>query len=242
MVIVEDCLTGLTKLGAGSVDFVFADLPYGRTQNTWDKLVPVDRLWHELRRVCKPSAALVFTAIQPFTSLLVTTNLSSFRYEMIWSKNKSTGFLNAKKQPLRAHENILVFYDKPPTYKPQMTNGHRAVNSYTQKTSGSNYGRTKPTSGGGSTERYPNTILAIPVVNNDAPERLHCTQKPTALVKWFINTYTQPGDLVLDPTAGSGSTGIAALQTGRRFVGYETDPVMARSANAWLARNKKNLV
>lgn len=232
------CLRGLSTLDAGSVDFVFADLPYGRTQNNWDRLVPINDLWCQLSRACKPTAALVFTAMQPFTSLLVCSNLAWFRYEMIWQKNKPRGFLNAKKQPLRTHENVVVFYAQQPNYTPQMTRGHAPVHTYTKHTSdGTNYGKTKRgVRGGGSTERYPTSVLSIPVVNNDAPHRIHPTQKPEALAAWFIATYTKVGDLVVDPTAGSGSTGVAALRSGRRFVGFETDEIMAARANAELAK------
>lgn len=225
-------------MSARSVDFVFADLPYGRTQNGWDKLVPIGELWRQLRRVCKPTAALVFTAMQPFTSLLVCSNLAWFRYEMIWQKNKPRGFLNAKRQPLRTHENVIVFYARQPNYAPQMTNGHTPVHAYTKHTSdGTNYGKTKcGVRGGGSTERYPTSVLTIPVVNNDSEVRIHPTQKPEALAAWFIATYTKPGDLVLDPTAGSGSTGVAALRAGRRFVGFETDEAMATLANVELTK------
>jgi site-specific DNA-methyltransferase (adenine-specific) len=227
-----DCLMGLAMMQPASVDLVFADLPYGRTQNVWDEIIPMDRLWPALQRVCRPTTPLVFTAMQPFAALLVCSNLTSFRYEVIWEKNKPRGFLNAKKQPLRVHENVLVFYDKQPKYTPQMSGGHKPVNSYTKRTSdGSNYGRTKTgVRGGGSTERYPTSILRIPVVNNDGPDRVHPTQKPEELAAWFIRTYTDPGDLVLDPTVGSGSTLRAARQLDRRIMGFEIDRVMAQKA------------
>ena len=234
----EDCLTGLARVASGSVAMVFADLPYGRTQNEWDTLVPVEPLWRELNRVCRRDAAMVFTAMQPFTSLLVCSNTSAFRFEMIWQKNKVRGFLNAKRQPLRTHENVLVFYREQPRYVPQMTTGHKPVNSYTKHTSdGTNYGATKRgVSGGGSTVRYPTSILSIPVVNNDDPIRIQPTQKPEALVAWFIETYTRPGDLVLDPTAGSGTTLVAAKRLGRHGVGFETDAEMVVKARHRIAR------
>lgn len=229
-----DCLEGLSRLATASVDLVFADLPYGRTQQDWDRIIPIAPLWAQLYRVCKPSAPMVFTAIQPFTSLLVCSNLKHFRYELIWKKNKSTGFLNAKKQPLRAHESVLVFYREQPIYRPQMTKGHKpghAVRGRLSKTV--LYGATPiPRDWGGSTERYPTTVLEIPVVNGDAADRIHANQKPIALPAWFIETYTERGDLVLDPTAGSGSTFLAAQQRGRRFVGFEIDAAMAQRANA----------
>jgi len=228
-----DCIEGLKAVHSGSVSMVFADLPYGKTQNTWDKLVPMDRLWPELHRVCRSEAAMVFTSMQPFTSLLVASNLEAFRYEMIWRKNKVRGFLNSRRQPLRVHENILVFYRSQPRYVPQMSEGHRPVNSYTKHTGdGSNYGKTRTgISGGGSTSRYPTSILDIPVVNNDDPIRVHSTQKPEALVEWFVLAYTRPGDLILDPTAGSGTTLAVAKRLGRRFIGFETDEGMVAKAN-----------
>ena len=215
----------MERLPANSVDLLFADLPYGITQNNWDKLIPMDCFWKQAKRVCKPRTALVFTTMQPFTALLVVSNIEWFRYEIIWKKNKVRGFLNAKRQPLRVHENVVVFYKDQPLYYPQMTTGHAAVHAYTKHTSdGTNYGTTKQgISGGGATTRYPTSVLDIPVVNNDSPERIHPTQKPVDLPAWFIRTYTLPGQLVLDPAAGSGSTLVAAKQLGRRFVGFENE-------------------
>lgn len=232
-----DCIKGMSLMPGASVDMLFADLPYGRTQNDWDKLVPISDLWDQIRRVCKPSAALVFTGMQPFTSFLVMSNPAWFRYEMIWQKNKVRGFLNAKRQPLRVHENVLVFYRKQPSYLPQMTTGHPPVHAYTKHTSdGSNYGKTKKgLQGGGSVTRFPTSVLKLPVVNNDDPLRIHPTQKPLSLPTWFIRTYTNPGDLVLDPTAGSGSTLIAAKAEGRRYIGFETDREIFKKASKALA-------
>ena len=228
-----DCLVGLAAMPDACIDFVFADLPYGRTQSNWDKLVPMDQLWFQLKRVCKPTSAMVFTAIQPFTSLLVCSNLEQFKYEMVWRKNKATGFLNSKKQPLRAHENILVFYGKQPAYEPQMTDGHEPGHAIKGKlsTTGMYGAMPKPRTWGGSTKRYPTTILDIPIVNGDDPNRVHVNQKPIDLSSWFIKTYTKSGDLVLDPTAGSGSTLVSAKMLGRRFVGFETDPQTVETAN-----------
>lgn len=234
-----DCLVGISRLAPASVSLVFADLPYGRTANNWDRCIPIDRLWHELRRVCRPTAAIVFTAMQPFTSLVVVSNLKWFRYAGVWKKNKPRGFLNAKKQPLRIHEDFVVFYDRPAPYVPQMTDGHAPVHAYTKHTSdGTNYGVTRRgVTGGGSTRRYPTSVLEIPVVNNDDPERIHPTQKPRRLPEWFIRTYTQPGDLVLDPTAGSGSTLLAARDLGRNYVGFDTDKKMVEKVKAKLSNS-----
>lgn len=234
-----DCLAGLRNVRARSVDFVFTDLPYGKTQNKWDQKIALPALWSELKRVCKPNAALVFTSMQPFTSELVLSNPDWFRFEMIWCKNKVRGFLNARKQPLRSHENILVFYKEPPPYSPRMTNGHHPVNSYRKHQSdGTNYGKTAPgASGGGSTTRYPTTLLRIPVLNEADKERIHPTQKPVDLVSWFIETYTKPGDLVLDPAAGSGTTLVSAFRLNRRAIGFEKIGKFAREANRRLAQS-----
>lgn len=229
----EDCLVGMRALRTGSVDLVFADLPYGRTQQSWDKCVPIEQLWEQLNRVCKPAAPMVFTAVQPFTSLLVCSNLKNFRYDMVWRKNKSTGFLNSKKQPLRAHESVCVFYREQPFYEPQMTDGHEPGHAVKGCLSKSPlYGSTPtPRSWGGSTKRYPTTVLEIPIVNGDCSSRVHANQKPIDLPAWFIKTYTKPGDVVLDPTAGSGSTLVAAKSLDRQFVGFETDAKMCAVAN-----------
>ena len=232
---VADCLDGLANLDAASVDLVFADLPYGSTQNAWDELIPCEKLWPALARVCKPNAAMVFTAIQPFTSLLVCSNLGWFRYSMVWRKNKSSGALNANRRPLRAHEDILIFWRETPRYNLVMSDGHEPSHGAHRHTSqGVNYGRTSPgttTYRGGMTVRYPTTVLDIPVVNNDDPERIHPTQKPVELPAWFIKAYTTPGDVILDPTAGSGTTLVAAKALGRRYVGFDSDPRMAELAN-----------
>lgn len=217
-------MEGLLFLPNNSIDLVFADLPYGKTQNNWDSILPMEKLWTALKAISKPKTVFVFTAMQPFASLLVLSNPKEFKYEMIWHKNKSTGFLNAKKQPLRNHENILVFYKEQPNYNPQFTENHPPVHAYTKHTSdGTNYGKTKNISGGGSTKRYPTSVLKIDVINNDDPDKFHPTQKPVELPAYFIKTYTKPGDLILDPTAGSASTLVAAKQLDRQFVGFETD-------------------
>lgn len=178
----------------------------------------------------KKTSPVVLTAIQPFTSMVVMSNLPRFRYDMVWRKNKSTGFLNAKKRPLRVHESVLVFWTEEPVYMPQMTDGHEPGHAVNQRLSGTTvYGATpKRRSWGGSTMRYPVSVLDIPIVNNDSPDRVHPNQKPEALMEWFINTYTRPGDVVLDPTFGSGSALNVARRLGRKYVGFETDAAMVR--------------
>ena len=203
---------------------VFADLPYGTTRNDWDHVIDQDRLWPLLRRACKPNAAMVFTAMQPFASMLVASNVREFRYEVIWAKNKATRFLDAKRRPLLAHENCLVFYREQPTYHPQKTEGHEPKHAVRNGgANGANYGRTRGHANpGGQTDRYPTTILHVPVVNNRKGGRIHPNQKPVELVDWFIRTFTNPGDLVLDPTAGSGTTLVSAYGLGRRAIGMES--------------------
>lgn len=237
-----DCFDGLAQLNPGTVDLVFADLPYGRTQSTWDKPVSMERLWSELRRVGKPACVFVFTAIQPFTSFVVMSNPSLFRYELIWKKNKTTGFLNAKRQPLRSHENVLIFYDKQPNYEPQMTESFPGHAARGERKPTSVYGEmpAKRKPWGGSTKRFPTSVLEIPIVNNDSPDRVHVNQKPEALPSWFIKTYTQPGNFVLDPTVGSGTTGVAAKRLGRKFIGFESDADMAKKAASRFLLTSRN--
>jgi DNA modification methylase len=225
VIVVGDCLDVMdTLLSEGQVDMVCADVPYGQTQNEWDQPIPFEPMWTQLRRVAKPDAAIVLMAAQPFAAKLICSNLADFRYDLIWSKNKPTGFLNAKKQPLRSHEHILVFYRKPPVYFPQMTTGHKPGNYARRTKHSSNYGAQTPTEYGGSTERYPLSVIPLPIVNNDSPDKYHPTQKPVDLMAWLIRTYTRPGELVLDFTAGAGTTAVAAAQEGRKSICIEQDP------------------
>lgn len=219
-----DCIDVMAGLAAGSVDLVLSDVPYGQTQNAWDKPIPFAPMWEQLHRVTKPTAAVILMAAQPFASRLICSNERDFRYDLIWHKNKPTGFLNAKKQPLRIHEHILVFYRKPPFYEPQMTTGHKPGNYARQVKHSANYGAQTPTEYGGSTERYPTSVIPIPIINNDDPEKQHPTQKPVDLMSWLIRSYSAPGEMVLDIAAGSGTTAIAAIREGRRCVCIESNP------------------
>ena len=156
-----------------------------------------------------------------------------FRYDLIWEKNKTTGFLNAKKMPLRKHESILVFYKKNPVYNPQKTTGHKPVNTFTKHTSdGTNYGKTKlGIKGGGQTDRHPTSIVRIPVVNNDSHDKVHPTQKPIALFEYLINTYTNENMVILDNCIGSGTTAVACQKLNRIFIGIEIDSAYFELAN-----------
>jgi site-specific DNA-methyltransferase (adenine-specific) len=182
-------------------------------------------MWEHLKRIIKPDGAIVLTASQPFTSNLIMSNPKMFKYCWTWRKNKATGFLNAKKQPLRQIEELVVFYKKQCTYNPQKTTGHKPVNSFTKHTGdGQTMGKTrKGFKGGGQTDRYPTNLIQLSVVNNDnsGKDKFHPTQKPVALMEYMIKTYSNKGDVVLDFAAGSFTTGVACLNLGRGFIGIE---------------------
>lgn len=220
-----DCIEVMRGLEPESVDMVLCDLPYGTTACKWDSIIPFEALWAEYRRICKPSAAIVLTAGQPFTSALIASNFSMFRYVWVWDKVLPRGHLNAKKQPLRIHEDIVVFSSAPHMYDPQKTLGHKrkvARTRYTKAGEGEQvYGKETRDTFYDSDERYPTTILTLSTA--DQSGKVHPTQKPVALMEYLIRTYTNAGETVLDNTMGSGTTGIACVNTGRSFIGIERD-------------------
>lgn len=228
-----DCLELMKTLDDKSVDLILCDLPYGTTRNKWDSVLDLELLWEQYNRVIKDRGAILLFAQTPFDKVLGVSNLKDLRYEIIWQKTAPTGFLNANKMPMKAHENILVFYKKLPTYNPQMTQGHprkvsskesRAKSVERQKLKVDNkdsnynfYGESAE--GYDSTERYP---LSVQVFAKDQQkENYHPTQKPIALLEWLIKTYSNEGDLVLDNCMGSGSTGVACVNLNRNFIGME---------------------
>lgn len=226
-----DCLDVLATLPAASVDMVLADPPYGMTRNAWDCQIDLQTLWPALRRVCKPNAAMVLTAAPPFDKMLAMSNAAEYRYDWVWEKGNATGHLNASRMPLKAHENICVFYREPPTYNPQKTSGHKPVNSFYTRHSGRNYGKAEAnTAGGGSTERFPRTVLRFP--SEKQTRKGHSTQKPIALMRYLVRTYTNAGGIVLDFCMGSGSTGLACALEGRGFIGIEKNEAFFASAFA----------
>lgn len=225
MLICGDCLVEMQKIKDKSIDMVFCDLPYGTTaKNEWDAIIPFNKLWEQYNRIIKDNGAIVLWSQMPFTAQLIMSNPEMFRYEWIVEKTSATGFLNAKKMPMKAHENILVFYKKLPTYNPQMTHGHqRKVSKAEHKvnckktTDYGEYGLTTYD----STDRYPRDVLKFSWDKQN--EALHPTQKPITACEYFIKTYTNEGDLVLDNCMGSGSTGIACRNLGRDFIGIEAN-------------------
>jgi len=231
-----DSLTILSELPDASVDMILTDLPYGTTQNHWDSVIPLDGIFKQFKRVIKDSGAIVLFGAMPFTADLVVAGRGIFRYSLVWRKNKSSGFLNAKKMPLRIHEDILVFYKKLPTYHPQKTDGHKPMNAAYRTGHGMSYNpATRATaSEAGTTKRYPTSVLEFPVLNNDDPFRVHPTQKPVELLRWLIRTYTDPGMVILDAAMGSGSTGVAAANEGREFIGVEKDEKYFLYAQEWI--------
>lgn len=219
-----DCLKLMSEIPNGSVDMVLCDLPYGITACKWDTIIPFEPLWAHYRRVCKKNAAIVLTASQPFTSALVMSNIGMFRYSMVWIKSTPTGYLNAKKMPLRAHEDVLVFYSKLPSYNPIMSTGHVRKTALTVKRSCTKTGvyRTqKGVTSYDSTNRYPKSHILTSTDKQRCV--LHPTQKPVALMEYLIHTYTNEGETVLDNCMGSGTTGVACVNTGRNFIGIEMD-------------------
>lgn len=218
-----DCLERMKEIPSGSVDLILVDLPYATTQNSWDSMLDLEEMWLQLDRICKPNTAKLMFAQTPFDKILGCSNLKELKYAWIWEKTTATGHLNAKKMPMKAHENILVFYKSLPTYNPQKTIGHKPANSYTKhQDDGSNYGETKVgISGGGQTDRYPRSVQVFKTDKQKVS--LHPTQKPVALLEYLIKTYTNEGETVLDFTAGSFSTGVACVNTNRGFIGIEMD-------------------
>ena len=221
----DDMFNILWRIEDQSINLLLTDFPYGtlnKKRNEWDKVIDYDRFWQQVDRICKPNAAIISTAAQPFTSVLISTNYTNFKYCLVWEKSKATGYLNAKKQPMRAHEDIVVFYKKQPTYNPQMTIG-KPYDKGTAVRDATQYGKQTKAVHVKNTEgtRYPRSVLYFKTAEDEG--KLHPTQKPIALYEYLIRTYSNEGDVVLDPCMGSGTTGIASLNTNRGFIGIERE-------------------
>ena len=219
-VIEGDCLEVMKNMKDNSVDMVLCDLPYGHTQNKWDSIIPLDLLWKEYKRIVKDNGAIILTSSGMFTAQLMMSNPKMFKYKLIWEKSKSTNFLNAKKQPLRKYEEICIFYKKQPTYTPQMTTGIAYDKGIRKDQLSGSYGDFKPVHVKSDGYRYPTDIVYFKTAESEG-EVFHPTQKPVALGRYLIRTFTKPGDIVLDNTCGSGSFLVSALLEGRNFIGIE---------------------
>ena len=219
-VIEGDCIEVMRHLPDNCIDMVLCDLPYGTTQNKWDSIVPLDKLWTEYKRVVKDNGAIVLTSQGLFTALLIMSQPKMFKYKWVWEKSKATNFLNAKKQPLRKHEDICVFYRKMPVYNPQMIDGNPYDKGYRKNQLSGSYGDFLPVHVKSDGKRYPTDVVYFKTAESEG-EVFHATQKPVELGRYLIRTYSNPGDIVLDNTSGSGSFLVAALMEARNFVGIE---------------------
>lgn len=224
-----DCLELMKCIRDKSIDMILCDLPYGvlnkgNPNEKWDRVIPFSELWLQYERIIKDHGAIVLFANGMFTADLMQSNRKLWKYNLVWKKgNRPTGFLNAKKQPLRLNEDICVFYKKQPTYNPQFTFGekvHSRGNSVGKQGRNGCYGNFKTTPSVMTNEKYPVSIIDIA---KEHPQKYHPTQKPVALLQYLVKTYTNEGDTVLDNCMGSGSTGVACVKTGRNFIGFELD-------------------
>jgi len=226
-----DCLELMRDLPDASVDLILCDLPYGTTRNKWDSVLPLDALWKEYKRIAR--GAVVLTAQTPFDKVLGASNLSWLRYEWVWNKTKATGHLSAKVQPMKNHENVLVFYKSLPAYNPQGLVRKAVPTIRKGGNNGTNYGKSDRDALQ-EFENYPRSVLHVP----SEGRTVHPTQKPVALMEYLIRTYTHPGDTVLDNCMGSGTTGVACANTGRRFIGMEMDAGYFDTARSRIAAAK----
>lgn len=220
-----DCLELMNNIPDKSIDMILCDLPYGTTKCKWDSIIDLDLLWKQYCRIIKDNGAILLFAQTPFDKILGSSNLPMLKYEWIWEKTTATGHLNAKKMPMKAHENILVFYKKSPLYNAQKTYGHeRKVSKAEHKVNcieSDVYNKGQKLTTYDSTERYPRSVLKFKT--DKQKEALHPTQKPVDLCKYLIETYTNENELVLDNTAGSGTTAIACLKSNRKFIVMEKE-------------------
>ena len=221
-----DCLEVMKTIEDNSIDAIITDPPYGTTACKWDSVIPFDFMWEQLNRIIKPNGAIVLFSAQPFTSALVMSNPKMFRYDYTWDKKKLTGVLNAKKMPLRRHEDICVFYKKLPTYNPQKKYNGKKTGIKKHIVNSENYSKTdKINTYKDDGSRYPTSIIDSinGVINNSKEKVKHPTQKPILLMEYLIKTYTNEGETVLDFTMGSGTTMVACKNTNRHGIGIEKE-------------------
>lgn len=222
----EDCLECMKRLPDNSIDMILCDLPYGMTQNNWDSYIPLDKLWEQYNRIIKTNGAIVLTSQGLFTAKLIMSQPKLYKYSWVWEKSKPTNFLNAKKQPLRKHEDVCVFYKKQPVYNPQMTEGVPYDKGIRKNQLSGSYGDFSPVHVKSDGDRYPTDIIYIKTAESEG-EVVHPTQKPVELGRYFVRTYTNAGDVILDNTSGSGSFLVSALMEGRNFIGIEKNEDVA---------------
>ena len=215
-----DCLTEMQKIQSGSIDAIITDPPYGTTACKWDSVIDFELMWEQLNRIIKPNGAIVLFGSEPFSSALRMSYIKNYKYDWIWVKEQGTGFLNAKKQPLKNNESISVFYKKQPIYNPQMRLGFKPYTCKQGNTKTENYGKQTGATTVSNGERYPLNTLSF----TRDKDKQHPTQKPVELMEYLIKTYTNENETVLDFTMGSGSTGVAAKNLNRSFIGIEQDP------------------
>ena len=232
-IICGDCLEIMKEIPDGSIDMVLTDPPYGTTACKWDSVIPFDLMWEQLNRIIKPNGAIVLFGSEPFSSALRMSNIKNYKYDWMWEKPTATGYLNAKKQPMRAYENISVFYKTQPTYNPIKTQGHKrkvssaisrgkSIERAIGKSKVYNNENSEKITDYNSTERYPRNVITFST--DKQKSKLHPTQKPVALMEYLIKTYTNEGETVLDFAMGSGTTGVACKNLNRKFIGIEISP------------------
>ena len=217
-----NCLEVMKEIPDKSVDMILCDLPYGTTQNKWDSVIPLDELWKQYNRIIKPNGAIVLTSHGIFTAQLMLSQPKQFKYKWIWEKSKATNFLNSKKQPLRKYEEVCVFYRKQPTYNPQMREGEPYNKGFRKNQLTGSYGDFSPVLVKSDGGRYPVDIVYFKTAESEG-EVYHPTQKPVDLLEYLIKTYTNESMIILDNCMGSGSTGVACINTNRKFIGIELD-------------------
>lgn len=215
-----DCITAMKAIPDATVNMILCDLPYGTTQNSWDSVIPLDDLWAQYERILAPQGAVVLTAQGPFTARLMLSNEAWFKYKLVWEKSKPTNFLNAKKQPLRKHEDVCVFYPRQPKYQPQMGDGAAYDKGVRKNQLTGSYGDFRPAHIKSEGGRYPTDVIYHKTAESEGPV-YHATQKPVGLGRYLIRTYTEPGDVILDNAFGSGSFLVAAAMEGRNAIGIE---------------------
>lgn len=231
-VIEGDCLKVMKDIPAKTIDLILCDLPYGTTQNHWDSVIPLDQLWSHYERIIKDNGAIALTGQGLFTASLMISNPRLFKYKITWVKSKPTNFLNAKKQPLRKHEDICVFYKNQPAYNPQMTYGEPYNKGFRKDQLTGSYGDFKTVEVKSNGERYPTDVVYFKTAESEG-EVYHPTQKPVELGRYLIRTFTKKGEVVLDNTCGSGSFLVSAVLEGRKFIGIE------KNENVYLFKKHK---